>query len=134
MSKEWRGIFPAIMVPLNEDYTVNENEFRNYLDWLLTFKDKGITGLVTNGHTGEIYGWNPEERAYITKLAADHVKGRMKIISGVSAEGTFEAIDHAKSAQEAGADGILLMPPHIWLRFGMKNKQLLSMYKMLLLQ
>ena len=25
----------------------------------------------------------------------------------------------AKEAKEAGADGILLMPPHMWLRFGM---------------
>ena len=129
MAKEWGGIFPAVMVPLNEDYSVNEQEYKNYLDWLLTYSDKGITGFVTNGHTGEMYGWNPEEKAYITKLAADHVKGRVKIVSGVSAEGTFETIEHAKAAQEAGADGILLMPPHIWLRFGMKKESALKYFQ-----
>ena len=30
----------------------------------------------------------------------------------------MEAIDHAIAAREAGADAILLMPPHHWLRFG----------------
>jgi len=42
----------------------------------------------------------------------------VKSISGVSAEGSLEAIDHALAAKEAGADAILLMPPHHWLRFG----------------
>ena len=28
----------------------------------------------------------------------------------------------AKDAKDAGADGILLMPPHMWLRFGMNPK------------
>lgn len=122
MQREWAGIYPAIMVPLNEDYLINEQEFKNYIDWLLTFTDKGIAGFVTNGHTGEITGFLPAERQRITKIAAEHVAGRCKIISGVSAEGTFEAVEHAKAAQEAGADGILLMPPHLWLRFGVKRE------------
>lgn len=112
------GLNPAIMVPLNADYSVNEKELRNYVEWLITYKH--ITGLVTNGHTGEISGFNREERKLITKIVADQAKGRVRVISGVCAEGTFEAIDHAKDAQDAGADGILLMPPHVWLRFGMK--------------
>jgi len=106
------------MVPLNEDYTINEQELRNYVEWLIGFKH--ITGLVTNGHTGEISGFNREERKRITQIVADQAKGRVRVISGVCCEGTFEAIEHAKDAQDAGADGILLMPPHVWLRFGMK--------------
>ena len=43
----------------------------------------------------------------------------MTIISGVNCENTAESIAMAKEAKEAGADGILLMPPHMWLRFGM---------------
>lgn len=118
MSEKWMGLNPAIMVPLNADYSINEKELRNYVEWLITFKH--ITGLVTNGHTGEITGFNREERKLVTQIVADQAKGRVRVISGVCAEGTFEAIDHAKDAQEAGADGILLMPPHVWLRFGMK--------------
>lgn len=126
MEKKWGGVFPAIMVPLNEDYSINEKEFRNYIDWLLTFTKDGIKGLVTNGHTGEITGFLPEERKRITKIAVEQVAGRALVISGVSAEGTFEAIQHAKAAQEAGADGILLMPPHLWLRFGVKPEAALK--------
>lgn len=118
MKEKWSGIFPAIMVPLNDDYSINEKELRNYVEWLITHK--GVTGLVTNGHTGEISGFTPQERKKITQIVADQAAGRVLVVSGVCAEGSFEGIEHAKAAQEAGADGILLMPPHIWLRFGMK--------------
>ena len=120
----WRGIYPAICIPFNEDSTICEKELYPYLDWLLEYNDKGIRGLVTNGHTGEISGLENDERALVTKLVADHVKksGKdVKIISGVSAEGTADAIKQAQAAEAAGADGILLMPPHLWLRFGMKQ-------------
>ena len=43
----------------------------------------------------------------------------MTIVSGVNCENTQESIEMAREAKEAGADGILLMPPHMWLRFGM---------------
>lgn len=129
---EWRGIYPAICVPFNEDSTVSEKELYPYLDWLLEYSDKGIRGLVTNGHTGEISGLENEERAYVTKLVADHVKksGKdVKVISGVSAEGTADAIKQAQAAEAAGADGILLMPPHLWLRFGMKQEGAIQFVK-----
>ena len=114
----WENIFPAICVPLNSDYSINEKELRKYVSWLATFDE--IDGLVCNGHTGEITSFNREERSRITKIVADEVGDRLMVISDVSADGTLEAIEHAKDAQKAGADGILLMPPHVWLRFGMK--------------
>lgn len=127
--REWGGIYPAIMVPLYDDYSINEKEFNNYIDWLLTYSDKGIAGLVTNGHTGEVTGFSNQERAHITKMAVDRVKGKVKIVSGVCAEGTYDAIEQAKAAEAAGADAILLMPPHLWLRFGIKKEAALKFVK-----
>lgn len=129
MSKKvsWKNIFPAICVPLNEDYSINEKELRSYVSWLADFD--GIDGLVCNGHTGEITSFNREERKRITEIVADEVGDRVMVISGVHAEGTHEAIEHAKDAQEAGADGILLMPPHIWLRFGMKKESPIKFFQ-----
>ena len=52
--KNFKTIFPAVSVPLNDDYSINEEEFRTYLRWIKSFYGKGIEGLVCNGHTGEI--------------------------------------------------------------------------------
>ena len=48
--KNFKTVFPAVSVPLNDDYTINEPEFRAYLRWMKTFYNKGIQGLVCNGH------------------------------------------------------------------------------------
>ena len=114
----WTDIFPATCLPLHDDYSVNEGELRSYVRWLAGFDE--IRGLVCNGHTGEITSLQPDERRRVTEVIASEVGDRMLVVSGVSAEGTLEAVEQAQTAQSAGADGILLMPPHNWLRFGMK--------------
>ena len=35
--KNFKTIFPAVSVPLNEDYSINEPEFRAYLRWIKSF-------------------------------------------------------------------------------------------------
>jgi 4-hydroxy-tetrahydrodipicolinate synthase len=60
----------------------------------------------------------PRERARVTQLVKGAVGDKVNVVSGVSAEGSLEAIEHAKQSKDAGADAILLMPPHHWLRFG----------------
>ena len=123
----WTGVFPATLCAFHEDESIDEGGLRTYFTELA--KVEGVQGLTCNGHTGEIMSLRPEERAKVTRVCADAVRGAnqetgrsVKVISGVSAEGSLEAIDHALAAKEAGADAILLMPPHHWLRFGRSAK------------
>ena len=119
--KPWRNIFPAIPIPLNKDYSLNEKELREYVRWLARID--GIDGIVCNGHTGEITSLNQAEKRRVTEIVVEEVGNEVLVISGIAGdEGTLDAIDRAKEMQEVGADGILLMPPHIWLRFGMKRE------------
>ena len=119
--KNFKTIFPAVSVPLNEDYSINEKEFRAYLRWIKSFYNQGIQGLVCNGHTGEITGLNRAERKRVVEICYEECGDIMTIISGINCKNTIESIEMAKEAKEAGADGILLMPPHMWLRFGMNE-------------
>lgn len=118
-SRPWSGVFAATLCPFHEDETLDEPGCRQYFQELAAID--GIEGLVCNGHTGEIMSLRPAERQRVTELLAEAVKAAprpLKAITGVSAEGSLEAIDHARAARAAGADAILLMPPHHWLRFG----------------
>lgn len=112
----WSGVFAATLCPFNDDYTIDEPGLRAYVRYLADVD--GMRGLVCNGHTGEVMGLTARERAKVTEIIADEVGGRVKVISGICCEGSIEAIEHAKDAKAAGADGILLMPCHHWLRFG----------------
>lgn len=115
--KNFKTIFPAISIPMFEDYSINEALLRKYVRWLASFDEIG--GLVCNGHTGEITGLTRAERKRVVEIVADEVGDELTIISGINCENTMESIEMAKEVKEAGADGILLMPPHMWLRFGM---------------
>lgn len=112
----WSGVFAATLCPFDDDYTIDEPGLRAYVRYLADVD--GMNGLVCNGHTGEVMGLTGRERAKVTEIIADEVGDRVKVISGICCEGSFEAIEHAKEAKEAGAHGILLMPCHHWLRFG----------------
>jgi len=46
-------------VPLNDDCSINGQEFRVYPRWIKSFYGKGIEGLVCNGHIGKIAGLTP---------------------------------------------------------------------------
>jgi 4-hydroxy-tetrahydrodipicolinate synthase len=114
----WAGVFAATLCAFGADESIDEAGTSAYFSELTTVP--GMKGLVCNGHTGEIMSLRPSERARVTQLlrkAVDASGKSIKVCSGVSAEGSLEAIDHAIAAREAGADAILLMPPHHWLRF-----------------
>jgi 4-hydroxy-tetrahydrodipicolinate synthase len=136
------GVFAATLCPFHKDESLDEEGLRAYIRELAAVP--GLKGLVPNGHTGEIMSLREAERAQVTRIVAEEVSGfsvqvsgkgtdtrnltpehssRLKVISGVCGEGSLSATDHAIAAKEAGADGILLMPPHHWLRFGRSSAE-----------
>ena len=121
MAWEYRGILPAMQLPFDDKLNIDETELRRFTKWLASHK--GIGGLVTNGHTGEVFALSAKQRAEATRIVADEVKGKLPVVSGICCEGLNEAVEHAVMAREAGASGLLLMPPHQWLRFGMKQPE-----------
>jgi 4-hydroxy-tetrahydrodipicolinate synthase len=112
----WAGVFPATLCPFHENESIDETGLCQYMQELASVP--GIKGVVCNGHTGEIMSLRLHERQRVTQITAEAVGDRVKVVSGVSAEGSLPAIDDALAAKEAGADAILLMPAHHWLRFG----------------
>ncbi|PTJ54744.1 dihydrodipicolinate synthase family protein [Mammaliicoccus sciuri] len=125
--EKWSGVFPAVLVPFNEDDSIDEKSFRDLVKWVASHE--GVNGIVVNGHTGEIMTLLPEERAKVVSIAVDELQGKIPVISGVSAEGTIETIQHAQAVENAGGEGILLMPPHSWLRFSMQKDSPANYFK-----
>lgn len=128
MAKQWnyKGIIPALALPLKPDYSIDEAGLRQSASWLATHK--GISALMTNGHTGDVFSLRLKERAEVTRIVADELKGRLPVISAVTAEGIHEAIEQAHLQKEAGASGLDIMPPHHWLRFGMRPEHVVDYF------
>ncbi len=69
----FKGVLPAMQVPFNNDYSIDEPELRRFSKWLAGHE--GIGGLVTNGHTGEVFALSAKERAEVSRIVADAVAG-----------------------------------------------------------
>ena len=125
--KNYRGIIPAISCPFTTDHRIDEPALRKLASWLATHD--GVVAVMTNGHTGEVFSLTPSERAEVTRIVADELKGKMPVISSIVCEGLADAAEHARAAKAAGAVALDVMPPHHWLRFGFTPKHALEYFE-----
>ena len=123
----WTGVLPATLCPFKDDDSIDEQGLRDYVRYLASVP--GVTGLTCNGHTGEVMSLRAPERVRVTQIIADAVGDRVKVVSGICCEGSDDAIDQARAARAAGADAILLMPPHHWLRFGRTRETAIGFFQ-----
>lgn len=115
---DYRGLIPAMACPFTSNFAIDEPALRRHASWLAT--QPGVVAVMTNGHTGEVFSLTAQERARVTRIVADELRGRLPVISSIVCEGIPEAKEHAAMAREAGAKALDVMPPHHWLRFGFR--------------
>ena len=72
----------------------------------------GIHGLVPCGSTGEAATLTHEEHVEIVRAVVRLAHGRVPVIAGTGSNATAEAIRLTRGAEEAGADGALLISPY----------------------
>ena len=87
----------------------NAESYSRHVDWLSGYE---ATALFAAGGTGEFFSLRPDEIPAIVSAAKEAAAGRAAIVSGCG-YGTELAIEIARSAEKAGADGILLLPHYL---------------------
>lgn len=103
------GAAVAIITPMNEDGSVNYEEFERFVDWQL---ENGTDAIVICGTTGESSTLDVDEHLECIKWCIDYVNGRCKVIAGTGSNSTKTAIEMSKEACEYGADALLLVTPY----------------------
>lgn len=104
-----KGVIPAIILPLNPDYSIDEQGFRRHIRRVSGVK--GVTGIVCNAHASEVTLLTREERKRVLQIVCEEVNGKIPVIAGAYGESTEAVIDCARDARKEGADAILIMPP-----------------------
>ena len=103
----FEGLIPATVLPMDENYKVDEDELRRYIDWISGF---GISGVAVNVDTGEGPHLYPEEQVRVVEVYREELKGRIPIVAGLSTRFTDAAVRMARRLEEAGADALLMFP------------------------
>jgi 4-hydroxy-tetrahydrodipicolinate synthase len=103
------GAAVAIITPMNQDGSVNYDEFAKFIDFQI---ENGTDAIVVCGTTGESSTLKVVEHNEAIKWCVNYVNHRIPVIAGTGSNSTACAIDISKEACEAGADALLLVTPY----------------------
>ncbi len=103
------GSMVAIITPFNSDGSVNEDKFRQLVEFQI---ENGTDVIVPCGTTGESATLNYKEHDQVIRACIEQVNGRVPVIAGTGSNSTSEAVELSAHAKEMGADGLLLVSPY----------------------
>jgi 5-dehydro-4-deoxyglucarate dehydratase len=102
------GLLSFPVTHFDDEGRFNAESYRRHVEWLAGFP---APVLFAAGGTGEFFSLTPGEIPAVVR-AAKEAAGKTAIVSGCG-YGTEMAIEIARSAEKAGADGILLLPHYL---------------------
>jgi 4-hydroxy-tetrahydrodipicolinate synthase len=106
---QFRGTYTVMITPFTESgEQVEEGVLGDLVDWQI---DEGIGGLIPLGSTGEVLSLSDDERHRVAEVVIRRAAGRVPVLIGVAAENPRQVVRYALDAQDAGADGLLVIPP-----------------------
>ncbi|QZN89571.1 N-acetylneuraminate lyase [Vagococcus lutrae] len=108
-NEDLKGLISALVVPFNEDGTVNEAGLRQIIRH--NIENMKVDGLYVGGSSGENFMLEKETKKQIFKIAKDEVKEQVSLIAQVGGTNLYEAIELGQYATELGYDAISAVTP-----------------------
>src|SRR5579863_5510768 len=108
---KWYGVMPAMTTCLDEQLRVDATFMTAHAQWLL---DNGCAGIVSLGSLGQAATLTFAEKEGILRNMVAAVGDRAPVIAAISALSTEEAVALAKSAEQAGCAGLMVLPPYVY--------------------
>src|SRR4051812_1867761 len=106
----WEGLFTAMVTPFHANGDLDEAGLKNHVDFLI---DRGVTGLVPNGCTGEFWAQTLAERKRVAEIVVTTARGRVPVIVGTGASATRDVIELTEHSRAVGAEGVMIMAPYM---------------------
>ena len=100
----------AMITPMTPDGAVDYDGAARLAEYLVT--DMRNDGLVVNGTTGEAPTTTDAEKERLIRVVLEAVGSRAKVVAGVGTNITAHTIELARSAERAGAHGLLVVTPY----------------------
>lgn len=99
-----------MVTPMTSDGAVDYAGAAQLADYLVT--QMRNDGIVVSGTTGESPTTSNEEKDRLLRTVIEAVGDRAKVVAGVGTNDTRHTIELAKQAEQAGADGLLVVTPY----------------------
>ncbi len=105
-------MFKGSNVALVTPFKNNNLDEETYIKIINFHLENGTNGLVPAGTTGESPTLSHKEHEKVIELCINETKGKIPVIAGTGSNSTSEAISLTKHAENAGADGALVVTPY----------------------
>ena len=102
MNKEFKGVYPALITPMDSDGNLNESALRKVIEFNIS---AGVHGFWVAGGSGESVLLDDEENCRIAQIVTEETKGRVKNIMHV---GTLTTERSANLAEHAALNQVLM--------------------------
>lgn len=103
------GIVVPMVTPLNADGSLDFKATEKLVEHLVA---GGVHGIFALGTTGEAQGLSAQQRSEFATFVGQKIAGRVPYIVGVSDTSIADSVALAKTAQAAGACGVVATPPY----------------------
>jgi len=103
-----KGVMPALVTPFTRDGDLIEDSLKTVIDYTI---EKGVTGLVPAGTTGEFVYMRTEERKKLLRLAVEYADGRVPVVAGTGQNSTRDTVELTKYAADIGCQAALVISP-----------------------
>ena len=105
----FKGSIPALVTPFDEAGALDEAGYRTFVEWQIAEGSHGVVPVGTNGESPTL---THDEHKRAVEICVETVNKRIPVIAGAGSNNTAEAIDLARFAESAGADGLLVVTPY----------------------
>lgn len=103
-------LLTAMVTPFNADGSLDTEGAATLASYLVD--EQGNDGLVINGTTGESPTTTDAEKEAVLRAVVEAVGARARVVAGVGTNDTSHTIELARSAEKAGAHGLLVVTPY----------------------
>jgi 4-hydroxy-tetrahydrodipicolinate synthase len=119
----WKGVYPAVLTPFKKDDAIDYEVFKRNIDEQL---NAGVDGVILGGSLGEASTLGNDEKRDLLIYTKELVQEKVPVVMNIAEQTTKAAIQAAKEAAEAGADGLMLLPP---MRYKADDKETVEYFK-----
>jgi dihydrodipicolinate synthase/N-acetylneuraminate lyase len=106
-NKTMCGVYPILVMPFDEKSRVDDESLRSLVEFNIKCRVHGV-GVALGS---EVLRLSEAERAQVTRIVVDQARGRVPVVINTSGSGTDLAILYSVTAEQNGADALMIMSP-----------------------
>lgn len=125
LAEQLKGILLPVVTPFDDRMKLDRGALAQNLG---LWKDRGITGYVIGGSTGERVHLDESEYLQLIDASRAATSGDLAFIVGAGQQSTIGTINEIKKVAEAGADAVLVITPYYY-RAAMTQETLINYYR-----